>query len=781
MTTIHTISRPADLGTVRRALDGALQIGLDTETVYRAELTDDGIPGTVRVVTIGCRDISGALDVFVIDLRDVPPAALAPVIAGIEADAWNAGFDEYALELVGCSVAGWWDAMLADALLRLGAEGMTWYASLADAARAHLGVTLWGKGEVQTSFDATSDLTADQVRYAAQDVVVTMRLAAMLRDLVAQRGLTEVCNLEMAARPVIARMQRVGFPFDQPAWQAELDDERVALFGVLETLAALTGETDAPSWNPASDAELRAVLNTHAHQAVMARYGRELEPGDSLDRQALTLLDHPLADAVLTWREHTKVLNTYGENLDRFVRDGRVRPRYKQAIVSTGRLASFSPNGQNLSPRMKPHIRPAAGRVFVHGDLSQAELRMLAQLSGETVMREAFASGEDFHARVSGTMFGVDMGALRLTDPARYKQLRSQAKALSFGQVYGMAARALSTTLTTQGVPTSKEEAARLLENFNEAFPRVHEWLTDRDTKVRTYARQHQPVDWVRTMRLAELRTGTEGLRKQLKRKTGSTPTSAELATAWQDKGHEAGVEPSVLAADLDAAYAYDDAIVVGRDGKPIGFVSRTPWGRRRVFQVAVDTVGNDQFSGVATNAVLELCTSKRPAEMKLVAEFSAEHNLDLPTSGDRLARRVRIAKAFSGKNRPLRFELLRLVHDRLGPRTWEYLLGRGCAAQIGSLANAYRNHPIQGAVADVVLAALAELHVTLPPSAVVVMSVHDSIVVEVDTDDADRAATAVKQALEGAMARACPDVVVVADVDVRATLADADVLTHVT
>ena len=120
------------------------------------------------------------------------------------------------------------------------------------------------------------------------------------------------------------------------------------------------------------------------------------------------------AEALLAYRSAEKVVTTYGEKFLALVHPvtGRLHSSYAQARTATGRLASSNPNGQNLAPVIKQYIRPEAGRVFACVDLSQAELRLLAAVSGDQNMLAAFASGEDLHARTAGLMFGVDMAVL---------------------------------------------------------------------------------------------------------------------------------------------------------------------------------------------------------------------------------------------------------------------------------------------------------------------------------------------------------------------------------
>jgi DNA polymerase I-like protein with 3'-5' exonuclease and polymerase domains len=781
-TTTLITSTPA-LVTLTAALDAGVRAALDTETVVlrdeAGQMLDLNLhgPGPARVVAVAVEDAAGTIETFVVDVAAVDAAALASVLNGRRFAGWNAAFDEVVLAKLGITV-DWFDAMLAEALLNLGASGRSWYLALDVAARRYLGRGLSGKGGVQLSYTVDGPLDDDQVAYAAADVAVTLTLAGVISREIAEAGLTKVCRIDLAARPVIAQMTSTGFVFDSHTWQTQLDEARNGIRDALATLAALSGESGpAPTWNPRSDVQLRDAMNAHAAETVTAAFGRLLEPGDSLDKAALQRLGGPFAEAVLALRSADKLVSTYGDGFDQWIKDGRVRSRYLLDVTATGRLASRDPAVQNLAPGMKPAIVPGPERIFAYADLSQAELRAWAHLSGDTGMLAAFADGADFHTRTASAMFGVDMDELKQSDPDRCKALRSRAKALSFGQVYGMSARGLALSLTDQGVPTTADEAKGLLERFAAAFPQGAGWLADRDGQVRRFVSQRPRADWETTMQLAALRSATETLRKRLKKSTGSWPTGIELAAAHLGEGAD-DQTASQLANQLDRAYHFDAGVVLDMSGAPIGFESRTAYGRRRLFQVAVDTSGTERFAGVLNQAVLEVLARNELASV--VAAFAVEHSLELTQLKFRSSgvERAKALRAFDGTNRHLRWSLLEAVRTNAGDKAWAQVLDRSLDQVLRGYTNAFRNHPIQGLVADVVLDALAELGTTLPASAKVVMSVHDSITVEADVADGPAALVALEAALAGAMARACPTVKVVADADLRRSADDSDVVT---
>ena len=403
------ISDPAQLPELDKALAGAERVAIDTEVPV-----DGAGAGELRVVSVAVRADNGVELAFVIDARDVDPTLLAPLLTGVTADAWNAGFDARVLDAAVWKTADttdaltWWDAQLADALLHQGRSGFTWYHGLAWATRHYLGIEIEGKGTTQLSYDDSSDLTVEQVGYAAADAIYTMWVGDRIRAEIAMAELEVVCEIEQEARPFLDRMQRSGLPFDWPGWRAELDRMEAQRGEVLTRLAMLTGGGQAslfeptiePTWNPASDPQVREALNRWAPEEVRAwtvlRFGRSrpLTKFDSVTATVLREIGGEVCDALLEFRSLSKTLSTYGESIHEHLDgDGRLRPQYLQVVgTNTGRLASRNPNAQNLTPRMKPFVRPREeDRVFVYADLSQAELRYLAQVANDEALRDAFA------------------------------------------------------------------------------------------------------------------------------------------------------------------------------------------------------------------------------------------------------------------------------------------------------------------------------------------------------------------------------------------------------
>lgn len=834
---ITLINRPDQLPELAAAVSSGLRFAVDTETHAETSFAN-GLWSKLRVIAIAVKDADDSYRGFVVDARDIPISDLAPIMAAIpEADAWNANFDQSVLRLAGCDVAAWRDAMFTDSVLHSGVAGFDFYHGLAHAAKKFLGVSMDGKGSTQTSFDGVTDLTAEQVSYAGQDAVITLRLAETLDALVDSSGLRTPVDLEQAARPFIYSMMEHGMPFDYPAWTSEVIAEHIlGREAALATLANLTGggdvtlfgESTTPSWNPDSDTPTRDALNKWAEAAVKKfTGGRLLTKVDKLDKTSLKQIDHPVAKALLNYRDHAKVLSTYGDNLEKFIHeDGRIRPQYKQGgVVATGRLASDKPNAQNFAPAMKKYFRPRphevdgrpVPRAFVYADLSQAELRVLAQVSVEERMRELFRLGGDFHARTAADMFQADMDTLKTSDPEAYSNNRKKAKGVNFGIPYGLGAAALATNLTVNSkLLTTTQEAADMLANYAKAYPKVNEWLTIRDRFVKDTAANPGPVDWNETLHLHELWLNGESLRRSFKRKNRRNPSGVELSELVEPESslrtrlteelgyapseEEMGVERSYQARMYDWAFTFDSPVVLRPDGSVLSFESRTITGRRRLLTVATDSTTMDKFEGVITSAALIICTSDKENVAALRAEFAAIHSLELPVGINRIPKssgrssqearstasefrkreRLSVVKTFEGANKPLKYALIRFVRERMGDEAVTgYLLPMALSDQIRAKGNKFRNHPIQSLVADVGLEYYAALHELLPRfrDAYPVQAVHDSIAIECDLDEAPELCALVKKTLEDALAHWCPDVPAKADADIRLSLSDDDVI----
>ena len=777
------VTQAAQLADIERSLAGAQRVAIDTEVPIGGPRKH-----LLRVMSMAVRQADGTEQAFVVDARDVDPTLLGPILQGVTADAWNANFDARVLDAAIWETADttpglrWWDAQIADALIHQGRSGFTWFHGLAWATGHYLGIEAEGKGTIQLSYTAFDDLSDDQVAYAAADAVETLWVADAIRAEIETAGLDRICDIEMAARPLLDRMERTGMPFDADGWRTELDAMAHRHRATLGRLAVLTGggqgslfdDVIEPSWNPASERQVREALNQWSEAEVLAwtehRHGkaRKLMDLDSVTAGVLRSIGGELSDTLLEFRSLSKILGTYGDSiLEHLDDDGRMRPQYLQVVgTNTGRLASRNPNAQNFTPLMKPFVRPPQdNRVFVHADLSQAELRFLAQVADDKPLRAAFARGDDVHVTTAATMFGFDRDELERDDPARLKHLRQIAKALNFGIAYGTGAAALSRSLTAEGSATTVDEAKELLAQYRRTYPGTAAWAEARIAEIQQERENTVAIDWPLTMRLARGFPAVRDIRRHFRRTEGRWPSAAEIAERHPDRSDNDSAE---LETEIEWLLAYSAPVALLADGEPFTFASRTLAGRRQQFNLHLDRL--------LLAVVIEAVVDPSPTAATTRRRFEAEVEVDLWPSNVGPPENE-LAKLFEDRSWRLRY--VEMIVDDLGADVAETRLRRAARERVSVMVNAWRNAPIQGGVADIMLASYGDLDQRLAshPSAVPVQTVHDSVVVECDLADADAVAESVRLSLEEASLRFCPDVAPKADVDIRRSLADADVI----
>jgi hypothetical protein len=768
-----------NMGVFAAALRNATRAAIDTETVF----VEPG-PGALRVVSAATRDLDGAELAWVVDVTMVDRLALAEALSGVRADAWNADFDARVIErdlIEPARLAGrdvhpvvWWDAQLADALLHQGVTGFGFYHGLAWAAEWYLGIRAQGKGTTQLSYTANEPLSDEQLRYAGADAVETLWVADVIGERITSLGLERVCELEMRARPFLDHMERSGLPFDWTGWHGQLDHIERLRTETLTQLAELTGGGQGtlfspdvePSWNPGSESQTKDVLNRFAEAEVLrwteihTGERRLLAPTDPLRADTLAEIGGVLCQTLLAYREHAKILSTYGESIhDHLTEHGRIHPEYLQVVgTNTGRLASRNPNAQNFSPRMKPHFRPANGdRVFVYADLSQAELRFVAQLSGDAALRQAFADGVDVHVATAERMFGEDMTALRASNRPRYDELRAKAKRINFGIVYGQRGTGLARSLSQSGVPTTPDEGRDLLEAYLGAYPGVGAWCDDRDRVIDELANNPGKMDWVATMRLHHLQPIITARRRVFRTQHRRWPTVEEVQELFDHLSLD----------EVAWVMSFHAPVALTADGQPFAFDSVTAAGRRQRFTIHTE--------GILARGAATVIGSPKPGPSQIRLRLSERFNVKLESAPPEIGE-AGISKML--EDRVLRRAVVDEVLEVMGLDALNRLLDSALRERVSRMANAYRNAPVQGGVADVMLDAYGMLHERLAAfeDTFGVQTVHDSVVVECPRAIAHDVARVVKDTLEDAMRRWCPDVAALADTDVRTSLSDSDV-----
>ncbi len=279
---------------------------------------------------------------------------------------------------------------------------------------------------------------------------------------------------------VLKRMEQEGVAIDR----RKLEDLSAK---VTADLDRLTGEIHAAAgeeFNINSNKQLQRIL----FEKLGAQTARRTKTGYSTDEDVLTELvsKHPIAGLILAHRQLSKMKGTYIDALPRLVnpRTGRIHTSFNQTVTATGRLSSSDPNLQNIPIRTElgREIRgafiPRSGNVLLDADYSQIELRIMAHLSKDRAYVETFREGGDIHARTAARIYNVSESRVD-------QEMRSRAKTINFGVIYGMGPRGLAGQL---GIPI--EEAKRFIDEYFETYPGVKAYI-DRavaEARARLYA-----------------------------------------------------------------------------------------------------------------------------------------------------------------------------------------------------------------------------------------------------------------------------------------------------
>ncbi|GAA6333846.1 DNA polymerase I [Collinsella sp. i06-0019-1H4] len=306
---------------------------------------------------------------------------------------------------------------------------------------------------------------------AARTAALTLALVAPLRDRMSRENAANVFDgIEMPLVPVLAKMERAGMLVDPDRLHSLSEGLATQIAEVERSIRDLAGDE---TFNIGSPMQLSHVLFD-----VMGLPTKGLKKTKrgyySTNAKVLSDLarDHEIVRLILDWREKSKIKSTYLDTLGPLRRgDGRVHTTYNQTITATGRLSSSDPNLQNIPTRselgrtVKTAFSAGEGSVFLAVDYSQIELRLLAHLSGDEHLVRAFNEGEDFHAETAARVFGVPVSEVT-------PDLRSRAKAVNFGIVYGQQAYGLS-----QSLHISMAEARDMIDRYYEAYPGVRTFL----------------------------------------------------------------------------------------------------------------------------------------------------------------------------------------------------------------------------------------------------------------------------------------------------------------
>jgi DNA polymerase I len=424
------------------AMDAAKRILDSADPFACIEVDPDALAG--KPITILC--IGHSQDTALIDARQTPELgellASQPLFGAYQAKLTQRAL----LRTFKAGPERWACAMLVEQLI---AGGRREPLELDAIAQKYLTKSM---PEADEGFDA--------IRLRTQGIAQLLQCQI---ECINEEKLRTVSKIEAQAVAPIAEMEEMGMPLDTAKWRSLTQDAQSKLDEISRHLQNFMTK-NAPkdlfgkaSINLESHAELKKALNAMGIQVPNTR------------RDTLRQLPPPLGPWLTRHSELSKVVSTYGNSFLKYATEhNRIHPSFAQIGASTGRMACHSPNLQAI-PKDSEHrdcFHSDTGRMMVVADYATCELRILAEMSGDPVFREAFARGDDLHSTVATSLFNKPVSKTQNSD------LRHRAKAVNFGLVYGMGAGGLAKTLQVD-----PQQSRELLNQYFRTFPKIKDFL----------------------------------------------------------------------------------------------------------------------------------------------------------------------------------------------------------------------------------------------------------------------------------------------------------------
>ena len=395
---------------------------------------------------------------------------------------------------------------------------------LEKCTRSHLGASLLPQKDYEDEQAFGPLGQADQARKAlAQHCRALRYLEEEAMPRLEKDGMAELLRqIELPLVTVLARMQRDGFAVDV----GRLTEFGDSLTGQIEELRRRIYLLAGEEFNINSTQQLGAVL----FDKLGLKATKKTKKGYSTDIEVLEKLrgSHPIVQDVIDYRKLTKLKSTYVDGLTKVVAaDGRIHSTFQQMITATGRLSSTDPNLQNIPVRQELGTEtrrcfvPQKGWVLIDADYSQIELRILAHIADDPIMKQAFATGEDIHTVTASQVFGVPVEFVT-------HEMRSHAKAVNFGIVYGISAFSLS-----EDIHISPKEAQGYIDSYLEKYAGVRRYMER--VKEQAKADGYVTTLWGRRRYLPELKSKNFNMRSFGERVALNTPiqgTAADIIKA---------------------------------------------------------------------------------------------------------------------------------------------------------------------------------------------------------------------------------------------------------
>jgi len=380
--------------------------------------------------------------------------------------------------------------------------------------------TIIGKGKSQLNM---RDLPPTKIKdYACEDADITWQLKNVFEPQLREEDLMSLFReIEMPLVSVLAKMEREGINLDRESLQTFSKELEVSVVKIQDEIF----ETAGIEFNIASPKQLGEVLFDHMKLDDKAKKTKTGQYSTSEDVLSKLKKKHPIIEKILDFRSLQKLRSTYVDALPELINPNtkRIHTSFNQAVAATGRLSSNNPNLQNIPVRTekgrevrKAFIPRDNDHVLLAADYSQVELRLIAEMSGDPVMVEAFQKGLDIHAATASKVFDVP-----LEDVTR--EMRSNAKTVNFGIIYGVSAFGLS-----QQSSLSRKEAGEIIKNYFATYPKLKEYM---DASI-AFAREHGYVKTIRNRkrRLKDINSRNGVVRGHAERNAINAPVQGSAA-----------------------------------------------------------------------------------------------------------------------------------------------------------------------------------------------------------------------------------------------------------
>ncbi|MBI4659997.1 MAG: DNA polymerase I [Verrucomicrobia bacterium] len=441
----------------------------------------------------------------------------------IEKVGHNLKFDLSVLKWQGLSVRGkLFDTMLAHSLIEPDMRHTMDYLAEAYLGYSPVPITklIGEKGSEQLNMSQVP--LEELTEYAAEDADVTWQLRSVLEPLLKEKGQERVFyEIEAPLLPVLMEMELEGVRVDAAAlseFAEQLSKQVAACERTIYQLARTEFNLNSPK-------QLGEVL---FEGLKIAENPKKTRTGQyATDEQTLLALagEHEIVQRILEYRAMTKLKSTYADALPGtiFSKTARIHTTYNQTVTATGRLQSQNPNLQNIPIRTelgqeirKAFIPRSEEYMLLSADYSQIELRIIAAISGDAALREAFRSGHDIHTATAAKVYAVPLDQVN-------SEMRRKAKMVNFGIIYGISAFGLSQRL---GIP--RKEAGDIIDQYFDQFPGIRKYISD----TIEFAREHGYVQTVTGRRryLRDIRSSNATVRGAAERNAINAPIQGSAA-----------------------------------------------------------------------------------------------------------------------------------------------------------------------------------------------------------------------------------------------------------